>query len=147
MATGLARSRHGQAVDLALDRAAQQPVPGRVELDLVDPVAEAVVGAQDREVALGPAASARASSTLPATAPASRARSTPHSPPSRYERLAQREVDLEQVDRLERRRLVEDLARRVGARRLSGWVVSIVAIASPRLSQSWSRVVNLDSQA
>ena len=45
-----------QRVDLALDRAAQQPVPARVELDLVDPVAVAVVGEQPRLVALGAAA-------------------------------------------------------------------------------------------
>jgi hypothetical protein len=39
-------------VALALDRLAQQPVPRRVELDLVDAVAVAVVRAQDRLVAL-----------------------------------------------------------------------------------------------
>ena len=42
-----------QAVDLPLDRTLQEPVPRRVELDLVDPVAVAVVGAEDRDVALG----------------------------------------------------------------------------------------------
>ena len=41
-----------QPVALALDRLAQQPVPGGVEVDLVDAVAVAVVGAQDRLVAL-----------------------------------------------------------------------------------------------
>ena len=71
-----------QAGDPALDRAAQQPVPARVEVDLVDPVAVAVVGAQD-----GRFRSARrpcsAASTLPAAPPVSRARSTPQPPPSR----------------------------------------------------------------
>ena len=45
-----------QRVDLALDRAAQQPVPARVVLDAVDPVPVAVVRLQPRRVALGAAA-------------------------------------------------------------------------------------------
>ena len=103
----------GQAVDLALDRAAQQPVPGRVELDLVDPVAVAVVGAQDRLVALGaPAVLARLD------APGDRAglAGAVDAPAAALalERLLQRQVDLEQVDRLQRRRLVEDLAGGIG---------------------------------
>ena len=42
----------GQAVDPALDGSAQQPVPGRIELDLVDAAPEAVVGDQPRLIAL-----------------------------------------------------------------------------------------------
>ena len=53
-------SRHGQRVDLALDRLAQQPVPGRVELHLVDAVAVAVVGAQHAARCARRARSARA---------------------------------------------------------------------------------------
>ena len=48
-----ARRAPRQRVDLALDRAAQQPVPARVVVDLVDPVPVAVVRAQPRRVALG----------------------------------------------------------------------------------------------
>ena len=43
-------------MDFALDRAAQQRVPGRIELDLVDPVPVTVVRAQGGDVALGAAA-------------------------------------------------------------------------------------------
>jgi hypothetical protein len=99
-------------VDLALDRAPQQRMPGRVELDLVDPVAVAVVRAEDRRVALGApavlerldAARERACLARPVDAPSA---TLPLEP------LAQGEVDLEQVDRLERWRLVQDLARGV----------------------------------
>ena len=45
-----------QRVDLALDRAAQQPVPARVVVDAVDAVPVAVVRLQPRLVALGAAA-------------------------------------------------------------------------------------------
>ena len=43
----------GERVHLALDGLAEGPVPRRVELDLVDAVAVAIVRAQDRLVALG----------------------------------------------------------------------------------------------
>ena len=100
-------------MDLPLDRALQQEVPRRVELDLVDPIAVTVVRAQDRLVALGaPAVLARldasgdgAGLARPVDAPA---------PTLALERLAQRKVDVEQVDRLQRRCLVEHLARGVG---------------------------------
>ena len=59
VAAGL-RVPPGERVDLALDRLAQAPVPGRVELDLVHALAVAVVRAQDRLVALGRARSAPA---------------------------------------------------------------------------------------
>src|SRR6185436_2483400 len=86
-----------QRVDVPGDRPVEQPVPARVELDLVDAVAEAVVGDQARLVALGPAAtwvtrrgslrSARRpcawASAEPATTPASRTRSVAQPPPSR----------------------------------------------------------------
>ena len=106
-------SRHGRLRDRALDGAAQQPVPRGVELDLVDPVAVAVVGAQDRRVALGaPAVLGRldaagdpAGLAGPVDAPAAALA---------LQRLAQRQVGLEQVDRLQRRGLVEDLAGGIG---------------------------------
>jgi hypothetical protein len=99
-------------VDLALDRAAKQPVPRRVELDLVDPVAVAVVGAEDRKVAL------RAVRVLPGLNAAANSTGLTHAlrppgPTFAPERLLQREVDIEQVDRLERWRLVEDGPRGV----------------------------------
>ena len=75
-------SRQGRPVDPALDRAAQQPVPGRVELDLVDPVAEPVVRAQDRHVALGPPAVLERLDAAGDGAGLA-ARSTPQPPPSR----------------------------------------------------------------
>ena len=99
-------------MDLALDRPAQQPVPRGIELDLIDPVAVPIVGEQDRDVALGPppmlepldAAGHRAGLARPVEPPAATlARQT----------LAQSEIDLEQVDRLQWRHLVENLARRV----------------------------------
>ena len=58
-------------------------MPGGVELDLVDPVAVAVVRAQHRLVALARARSARAPRRCRPAAPASRRRSTPQPPPSR----------------------------------------------------------------
>ncbi len=62
---------------------AQAPVPGGVELDLVDAVAVAVVRAQDRLVALGAVGVGDAPPGVPASAPVSRRRSTPQPPPSR----------------------------------------------------------------
>ena len=83
-------------MDLALDRSPQQPVPGRIELDLVDAVAEPVVRTEDREIALGPAA------VLPRLGASRRPRRLrlPGRLPSRrppLERLPQRQIDLEQV--------------------------------------------------
>ena len=103
----------GEAVDLALDRASQQRVPRRVELDLVDPVAVAVVRAQDRYVVLGaPAVLERFH------APARRAGLAgavdPPAAALALKPLSQGEIDLEQVDRLERWRLVQDLSGRIG---------------------------------
>ena len=77
-----ARLAPGQRVDLALDAEAQHPVHRGVVVDLVDAVAVAVVRAQHRDVAL------RALALLErlgeaTTAPKSRTRSSPHSPPSR----------------------------------------------------------------
>ena len=45
-----ARLAPGRSVQRVLDPEPEQPVPGGVELDLVDPVAGAVVGAQLRRV-------------------------------------------------------------------------------------------------
>src|SRR5437016_2977371 len=107
MTAGLVRAP-GQAVDLPLDRSAQQPVPGGIELDLVDPVAVAVVGAQDRQVALGPA---RVLASLRAAGRAAGLPSPVHPPLSALagQRLLQGQIHLEVVDRLQWRSLVEDL--------------------------------------
>jgi hypothetical protein len=100
----------GQRVDLALDRAPQQPVPARVELDLVDPVPEAVVGEQPRLVALGAAAvRLRLGGTGDDAAVAH-----PVDRPARalaFQRFLQRQVGVEQVDVLERDGLVQDVMR------------------------------------
>ena len=103
-----------EAGDRALDGAPQQPVPRGVELDLVDPVAVPVVGAQDRHVALGaPAVLDRLDAARPPRRPRG-ARSTPQPPPSRSSASASARSALEQVDRLQRRGLVEDLAGGIG---------------------------------
>ncbi len=99
----------GQAGYPALDRAPQQPVPTRVELDGVDAVAEAIMRVEHRHVALGPA---RVLARLDA---AGHGAGLAHAikPPVAalaHERLLQHEVDLEQVDRLQRRRLIENSA-------------------------------------
>src|SRR5689334_117499 len=104
-----ARIPPGQAVDPPLDRAAQQPVPRRIELDLVDPVAVAVVGAEDRDVALGaPAVLER----LDAPGHGARLPCAVGPPVAALtlQPFLQREIDFEEVDRLERWRLVQDLA-------------------------------------
>ena len=106
------RSRRppGERVDLALDGAAQQPVPARVVLDAVDPVAEAVVRLQPRRVALRPPAVlvrlGRAGHGAAVAHPVDRpARALP------LERLLQRRVGVEQVDVEERRWLVAYVVR------------------------------------
>ena len=88
-----------KAVDFSLDRAAQQPVPRRVEFDLVDPVAEPVVRAQDRRVALG---SARMLARLDASRRRPRLPGALGAPLAALagQRFPQRQVDLEQVDGL-----------------------------------------------
>ena len=108
-APGLAGSRQGRPWISRSIAPRSSQCQRRVELDLVDPVAVAVVGAQDRLVALGPAAvlerlgAAGGGARLPGAVDAPAAALA-------LERLAQREVELEQVDRLQRRRLVEDVA-------------------------------------
>ncbi len=94
-----------KGVQLALDGLAQQPVPRRVEVDLVDAVAVAVMGAQDGLVSLralgvlerlgraGQLAGVAQAVDAPAAALA-------------LERLAQCEVGLEGVVRRQRGRLV-----------------------------------------
>jgi hypothetical protein len=106
-------------VDLPLDRAAQQPVPARVVVDLVDPVAVAVVGDQARVVALGAAAvlaGLRAAGhdgglADPLLRPAG---------PLADERLAEGGVRGQQVDVLEGRGLIRDPVRGGGGRALGG---------------------------
>ena len=48
-------SAHGRAWICRADRPVEQPVPARVQLDLVDPLPEAIVGQQPRLVAFRPA--------------------------------------------------------------------------------------------
>ncbi len=93
-------------MDLALDRLAQAPVPGRVELDLVDAVAVAVVRAQARLVALG---SLGVLDRLDAAGQLARVAQPVDSPAAALalERLAQRQVRVEDVVGRDRRRLVE----------------------------------------
>jgi hypothetical protein len=140
-------------VDPAFDRTAQQPVPGGIELDLVDPVAVAVVRAEDRRVALRPTgvlAGLRASSYRSCFADALDA----PSPTLALERFPQRQIHLEQVDRLERRRLVQDGPGRVGdsvwsrvTPRLIGRLDRGHRTSSNKLCESWfTRVVNRDSR-
>ena len=104
MRSGL-RVPPGQAVDLALDRLSQGPVPGGVELDLVDAVSVAVVGAQQRLVALGPLGVLQG---LGAAGELARVAQAVQAPAAALplERLAQRKVGLEDVVGVERRRLV-----------------------------------------
>jgi hypothetical protein len=92
-------------VDLPLDRPAQQPVPRGIELDLIDPVAVAVVRAEDRDVALGAPAMLERLERPCHPAGLARAVETP-APALALQALLQRGIDLEQVDRLERWRLV-----------------------------------------
>jgi hypothetical protein len=99
-------------VNVALDRAAQQPVPGGIELDLVDPVAVAVVGVQDRDVALRAASVPERLNAAGDFAGLPCPRGTPVAALT-LQGLLQRDVDIEQVDRLERRGLVQDLTGRV----------------------------------
>jgi hypothetical protein len=83
-------------------------VPRRIELDLVDPVAVAVVRAQNRDVALG---AARMLECLDAPGDATGLPRAVDPPAAALalEAFLQRDVDLEQVDRLERWRLIQDL--------------------------------------
>jgi hypothetical protein len=80
-------------------------VPGGVELDLIDPVAVAVVGVQDRDVALGAATVLERLDTPGHPAGFAGAVEAP-APALALQAVLQRAVDVEQVDRLERRRLV-----------------------------------------
>ena len=99
-----------ERVDLALDRAAQQPVPARVQLDLVDPVPVAVVGEQPRLVALGAAAVRLRLGRAGHDAAVAHAVDGPARPLA-LERLLERHVGRQQVDVLERDGLVEDVRR------------------------------------
>ncbi len=112
-------------MNLPLDGTAQKPVPGRIELNLIHPGAEAVVCPEDRQVALGPArvlAGLGRSSHRRGLADAVCSPSATLS----LEGLAQGQIDFEQIDRLKRRSLVEHSASRVlhrsfGGRGL-GWI-------------------------
>jgi hypothetical protein len=139
----------GEARDLVLDCTLQQRVPGRVELHLVDAVAVAVVRFEDRQVAFGPAAVLERLETAGPAADLARALDSPASPFA-LERLLERAVDLKQIDRLQRRGLVEDRASggdlRAGL--ISGDKRSRAAVLSERLRRLVDRYrlhVNRDS--
>ena len=93
------------------DRPTQQLVPGRVELDLVDAMAEAVVGAQLRRVAVGLLAEPDGR-RLPEPRPEPREALLAPAAALALDGLEERAVVLEPVDLLERRRLVLDLVGR-----------------------------------
>ena len=103
----------GKRVDLALDRLAQAPVPGRIEFDLVDPVAVAVVRAQDRLVALGPLGVGQRLGGAGQLAGIAQA---VHAPAAALalDRFAQRQVRLEHVVGHQRRRLILDVVSGLG---------------------------------
>jgi len=103
----------GQAVDSPLDGTLQQPVPRRIELDLVDAVTEAVVGAENRQVALGPQAVIARLWTAGHRPSLMRSVDPPTAALS-LEGLAQRQVRLEQIDGLQRPRLIAHLTSRIG---------------------------------
>jgi len=102
-------------VQLVGDGEPHELVPGRVELHLVDPVAEPVVRAQDGRVPLGPP---RVLARLDAPRCGAGLAGALDAPLAAlaHQCLAKRQIDFEQVDRLERRRLIHDLARRIAAR-------------------------------
>ena len=100
----------GQRMDLALDRLAQAPVPGGVELDRVDAVAVAVVRPQHRLVALGALGVLERLGRTGQLAGVAQAVDPPAAALA-LERLAEREVGLEDVVRRERRRLILDAVR------------------------------------
>ena len=108
---GRLAARPRQRVQLVLDAHPHQLVPGRVELDLVDAVAVAVVGVKNGLVLVGepaPACCGLASDQPPERGGALAAPS--RRPPARYG-LDERAVAREHVHALERRRLVEDGVR------------------------------------
>ncbi len=121
-----------QAVDPARHRPLQQPVPRRIELDGVDPVAEAIVGGQPRLVALGAAGVLARLDAAGDGAGLAGALGAP-APALAVERLLEREVELEQVGGLKRRRLIEHLARRVGDLD-RGHVISLVVAPVSRFA-------------
>ncbi len=100
-ASGLAPRERVQPV---LHAEAEEPVPGGMELDLVDPLAEAVVRPQDRRVLVGePSQLERLAAAEAAERRAALFRGAAALAP---ERLHQGLVLREQVVALERRRLV-----------------------------------------
>ena len=100
----------GQRVDLLGDRAPEQLVPGGMELDLVDPMAEAVMGAEDRRIAVRLLAEADGRGPAEPLAEPPEPRLAP-GPALALQRFEERGVLLEEVGVLERRRLVLDRVR------------------------------------
>ena len=112
-------SRQGSACSSCCDGRAHELVPGGMELDLVDAVAEAVVRAQHRRVRGWPDDPRRCAS--PPTIGAERARGAPAPSPrprARAPRTSTRSV-AKSVVALERRRLVQHLVGRRHGRRVA----------------------------
>ncbi len=110
----------------------QQLVPGRVELDLVDPVAEAVVSAQLRRVLVRLRAAA---DHVRAAADRAQLAGLVLGPVAALaaQRLDQHRVPLEDVVALQRRRLVGDLVGRLSLRALDGGHGDILASLGNRI--------------
>ena len=105
-----AATRHGSAWISRSTAPAQQPVPARVVVDLVDPVAVAVVRAQPGRVALGAAAVLLRLGRAGDDAAVAHAVDRPAGALA-LQPLGEREVGAEEVDVLERGRLVDDVVR------------------------------------
>src|SRR3954452_6819860 len=89
-------------------------MPGRIELDLVDPVAVAVVGPQHGQIGVGAATVGDGLGRAGDDAEVAHAVNAPVATLA-DERFLERDVELVEVLVLERNRLVEDLVGRGGA--------------------------------
>ena len=98
----------GERVDLLGDRAPHELVPGRRELDLVDALPVAVVAAQHRRLLVRLLAQAQGRGLAEPGAEAAEPGLAPGAALAQHGG-AQRVILLEQVDALQRRRLVGDL--------------------------------------
>ena len=115
-----ARATAGCAPRAAI-ASAMMRVPGRVELDLVDAMAEAVVAAELRRVSVGARGRAPAPPRCPATAPKAATRSRRPSPRPRASRPSRSAASpAKRFDVLEGRRLVLDLVGAEAVRRHGG---------------------------
>ena len=112
-------------------------MPGGVELDLVDPVAEAVVRAE-RAAGARSRAGPSSSGSPPSSRPSSRARARPGAAALALERLDERPVLREEVVALERRRLV--LARAGPHAERHAAIIALPASRQARCDRFLSRV-------